>query len=1162
MFIYLNKKIKIAIPDPVDVNSISWNKEKGWIVVGGEKGLLKVLRMDALSTRGKDTTGGSLTMNQTLDGHEGDVQVVTWNEHYQKLTSSDENGLITVWLFYKGHWYEEMINNRNKSVVKGMRWNPDGQKICIVYEDGYVIVGGVDGDRQWGREIGTELLKVEWSPDSKKILFGTKQGEVHVYDAAGTFIEKMDLQCLQGSPGTPKIIGMSWYGGEFGFVEAECPVLAVCFQNGRLQIMRSESDEEPQLVDAEMTVVQCEWNQQGTVLALAGMQEVDDRNVNVVQFYTPFGDHLRTLKVPGNSMSSLSWEGGGLRLALAVEHFIFFASVRPDYKWGYFGDTIVYAFTKPDRTEHCCVFWDTQLHGHQIKYVKNLLGIAAAGDHCVLSTKTEDDSNQHVLILCNAMGTPVDSKYIDIEPKMVAMSKTHIVAASENCVYTWAYSNTLKESTAGASTTTSSKHEKMFHVEDSPSGAKEDISKFKKHDLQTDDCICCLALGGKKLMIGRESGTMQQYDLPRVAIEGKFLLKCRPDRIAINCDATRVSIIDINGVLTLFDTAAETKNPETGEVSVGAHLPGFERKDVWDMRWAEDNNELLATMERTYMYIFKGTDPEEPHRSNGWLCEFNNLQVRSVLLDDVLQDPEHPTKECLMDVEVKSLRDTRALLDKVGIDDAAIFIEDNPHPRLWRLLAESALQNLNFEIAEKAFVRCEDYQGIEFIKRLKRLDDPVKQTAEVAVYFERFEEAERMYLEIDRADLAQQLRIKLGDWFRVVQLIKSWSSGGGDDKLMEKAWDRIGDYYADRLKWESAAQFYVLGRDKSRLAECYYHMEDYTKLQAMVYSLAEDDSLLGKIADMFAAVGLCDPAVEAFTRCKKIKEAIDVCISLNQWDVAIELANRHNVKDIDTLLAKYASHLLSKDKVTDAIELYIKAKHYLEAAKLLYGLAKKAAKSTKTPLRAKQLYVLAALQVDAYRELKKARNADPTLSAIDGMVAEDSTTPEQTRMIDTAWRGAEAFHYFLLAQRQLYSGRHADSLRTAMVLIEYDDIIDPVQAYSVLALAAVVNKSYSACSKAFVKLESIRGLKAHFRKGYEDLALKIFSKHRPNPEKEPQLEWDNSFSKCSVVSGRPVTELEFWICGRCARRAGVSEITNLQFCPLCHAPIYGDESET
>uniref|UniRef100_A0A8C8VSQ6 WD repeat domain 35 n=1 Tax=Peromyscus maniculatus bairdii TaxID=230844 RepID=A0A8C8VSQ6_PERMB len=94
----------------------------------------------------------NLSMNQNLEGHSGAVQVVTWNEQYQKLTTSDQNGLIIVWMLYKGSWYEEMINNRNKSVVRSMSWNADGQKICIVYEDGAVIVGSVDDENE------TELL--------------------------------------------------------------------------------------------------------------------------------------------------------------------------------------------------------------------------------------------------------------------------------------------------------------------------------------------------------------------------------------------------------------------------------------------------------------------------------------------------------------------------------------------------------------------------------------------------------------------------------------------------------------------------------------------------------------------------------------------------------------------------------------------------------------------------------------------------------------------------------------------------------------------------------------------------------------------------------------------------------------------------------------------
>lgn len=56
----------------------------------------------------------------------------------------------------------------------------------------------------------------------------------------------------------------------------------------------------------------------------------------MVQFYSYDGQHIRTLRVPGNTISSLTWEGGGLRVALAVDSYVYFANVRPDYKWGYF----------------------------------------------------------------------------------------------------------------------------------------------------------------------------------------------------------------------------------------------------------------------------------------------------------------------------------------------------------------------------------------------------------------------------------------------------------------------------------------------------------------------------------------------------------------------------------------------------------------------------------------------------------------------------------------------------------------------------------------------------------------------------------------------------------------------------------------------------------
>ena len=48
---------------------------------------------------------------------------------------------------------------------------------------------------------------------------------------------------------------------------------------------------------------------------------------------------------------------------------------------------------------------------------------------------------------------------------------------------------------------------------------------------------------------------------------------------------SRLAIIDIAGVLTFFELDTRVTDPDGREV-VGEQL-NFERKDVWDMKWAE-----------------------------------------------------------------------------------------------------------------------------------------------------------------------------------------------------------------------------------------------------------------------------------------------------------------------------------------------------------------------------------------------------------------------------------------------------------------------------------------------------------------------------------------------------------------------------------------------
>jgi WD repeat-containing protein 35 len=908
----------------------------------------------------------------------------------------------------------------------------------------------VDGNRLWGKELKHTLAFVQWSPDGRYILFGTVEGEVFIYDNLGNKITPMTLYAVDGSERV-QIIGMHWYDGTEGYTDPSAPTLAVAFENGRVQITRGEYDDKPVLIDTGMRLTQCKWNTNGSVLALSGTQRTklstgDSRDVSLVQFYTPLGTHLRTLKVPGSGIGALSWEGGGLRIALAVESYIYFANIRPDYKWGYFANTLAYAFSKPDRAEHCIIFWDTHTDDRYVKYVKNLIAIKAAGENCVLATKSDDTSGQYILILCNAIGSPIDSKYVDVNPLYITMTKYHVVVASDTSVYCWQYRTPVSKLTSldadGPSLRRREGREVMFHIDDAPDTSSlariegktgADLHKeFARQNQGTSDAICCVAASEHMFVVGRESGTIQRYSLPHIALEHTYIVRCRPQLLAINCDSTRMSIIDINGILTLFDLDGENDGDgdgggggATGNTR-GKHL-SYERKDTWDMVWAEDNPELFAMMEKTRMYIFRGLQPEEPVLSSGYLCQFKELQIKAIMLDEIMQNPDHPAKEHVLDFETKSLRDARELLD-VGVHDAFQFIEQHPHPRLWRLLAEAALEQLEFQLAEKAFVACQDYQGIQFVMKLQVLDDKAKQRAEVAAYFQRFDEAEQLYRDIDRKDLAIELRMRLGDWFRVVHLVQS---GGGNDELLAVAYNKIGDYYADRQKWSKAVKSYKEANNLEALVTCYYTVEDFAGLDEVINALPEGSRLLQDVGEKFQSVGMCNSAVSAFLKLGDVKAAIDCCVLLNQWDQAVELAEQNDFPQIEGLLSKYGSHLLEKGKKLQAIELYRKANKSPEAAKLLCGMAQEVLRARTNPMRAKRLYVLAALEMERFKKrtltvdaftTSNMTQAQTTAATLDNLMTHDAATGGN-KALDKAWHGAEACHFWLLAHRHLYDGQ-------------------------------------------------------------------------------------------------------------------------------------------
>lgn len=71
-----------------------------------------------------------------------------------------------------------------------------------------------------------------------------------------------------------------------------------------------------------------------------------------------------------------------------------------------------------------------------------------------------------------------------------------------------------------------------------------------------------------------------------------------------------------------------------------------------------------------------------------------------------------------------------------------------------RLLAEAAVKKLDLPTAEAAFVRCSDYSGIQLVKKLTNVTNDQLKRAQVAAYFNDFNDAEKLYLEADRRCLS------------------------------------------------------------------------------------------------------------------------------------------------------------------------------------------------------------------------------------------------------------------------------------------------------------------------------------------------------------------------------------------------------------------------
>lgn len=302
--------------------------EDGWLATGNVRGVVGITLTTCRCQRKSDEL--PTRANYNLRGHRSHVTIVKWNEPFQKLASCDSNGTIFVWIQHEGRWAIELMNDR-KTPVTDFSWSHHGQLALICYQDGFVLVGSVSGQRYWSSMLHLDSLITcgIWTPDDQQVLLGTSSGQILVIDVSG------HIECEVTIKENVAITSMAWSchkfksdtKDEFPTIHADDmkSLLAVCFENGSIYLMKSFDDLSPVKIKTQLNGIKMDWSHSGELLAIAGVSsEINGVFSNWLYFYTETGTVQSSIQIPyyQEPVTAITWGHLDKRLFIATGCFV------------------------------------------------------------------------------------------------------------------------------------------------------------------------------------------------------------------------------------------------------------------------------------------------------------------------------------------------------------------------------------------------------------------------------------------------------------------------------------------------------------------------------------------------------------------------------------------------------------------------------------------------------------------------------------------------------------------------------------------------------------------------------------------------------------------------------------------------------------------------
>ena len=398
---------RINIQRSEQLSKIGINPKTNFFCIGDSKGFLQVINYPQIEAQTQpnnkeESYSQKINCFQYIQNvhHHGSINIITWNVHYNKLTTVDSEGALVVWKRKNGIFDIEMVNNREESCIKDVKWSKDGQYICFIYDDGEIFTGLVDGNHKWFNNMEKGLTFIEFSPDNEKILISKKKGNISIFSTEnGQQIGDFGF----GEPYNDyDIVNIDWWCDYRRFYKKNISNdefkensnnnennntkndgdnteenkeiildennnlnendfnsfrkhLMIAFKNGIILFFDDENDREPIKIQTnELTkIMGAQWDPKGIYYIIVGNVNDsigDNKTVNngkaVVFFYNLKNEIIKKIICPSKIFSfSL---GNSSTIALEAQNIIYTGFIKYNFMWAFFSNTIVLGYVVVD----------------------------------------------------------------------------------------------------------------------------------------------------------------------------------------------------------------------------------------------------------------------------------------------------------------------------------------------------------------------------------------------------------------------------------------------------------------------------------------------------------------------------------------------------------------------------------------------------------------------------------------------------------------------------------------------------------------------------------------------------------------------------------------------------------------------------------------------